>query len=86
MNISFRNNFENGFSIYDIYYDILYHWINMIMKLYYEENIDRYEPLMYELLFRILSHFLPQRDFYTNLIHKKNNNITNFFFQKHILA
>ena len=74
-----ENNFENGLSIYDIYYDILYHWINMIMKLYYEENIDRYEPLMYELLFRILSHFLPQRDFYTNLIHKKNNNITNFF-------
>ena len=74
-----ENNIEKGLTIYDIYYDIFYDWINMIMKLYYEENIDRYEPLMYQLLFRILSHFLPQRKFYTNLLEKKDNNITNFF-------
>ena len=74
-----ENNIEKGLTIYDIYYDILYDWINMVMKLYYEENIDRYEPLMYQLLFRIISHFLPQRKFYTNLLEKKDNNITNFF-------
>jgi hypothetical protein len=74
-----ENSIEKGLTIYDIYYDILYDWINMVMKLYYEENIDRYEPLMYQLLFRILSHFLPQRKFYTNLLEKKDNNITNFF-------
>ena len=74
-----ENSLEKGLTIYDIYYDILYDWINMVMKLYYEENIDRYEPLMYQLLFRILSHFLPQRKFYSSLLEKKNNNITNFF-------
>ena len=74
-----ENSIEKGLTIYDIYYDILYDWINMVMKLYYEENIDRYEPLMYQLLFRIMSHFLPQRKFYTNLLDKKDNNITNFF-------
>ena len=74
-----ENSIEKGLTIYDIYYDILYDWINMVMILNYDENIDRYEPLMYQLLFRILSHFLPQRKFYTNLLDKKNNNITNFF-------
>ena len=72
-------NIEKGLTLYDIYYDILYDWINMIMKLYYEEKIDHYDPLMYQLLFRIISHLLPQRKFYTNLLGKKNSNITNFF-------
>ena len=64
-------NIEKGLTLYDIYYDILYDWINMIMKLYYEEKIDNYDPLMYQLLFRIISHLLPQRKFYTSLLGKK---------------
>ena len=74
-----ENNIEKGLTIYDIYYDILYDWINMIMQVYYEQNIDLYEPLLYQLLFRIMSHFFPQRKFYTNLIEQKNTNITRFF-------
>ena len=74
-----ENNIEKGLTIYDIYYDILYDWINMVMKIYYQENIDIYEPLLYQLLFRIMSHFLPQRKFYKNLLEKKKTNITQFF-------
>ena len=74
-----ENNIEKGLTIYDIYYDILYDWINMVMKIYYEQNIDTYEPLLYQLLFRIMSHFLPQRKFYKNLLEQKRTNITQFF-------
>ena len=72
------NNIEKGLTIYDTYYNILYDWINMIMDLYYKENIERYDALMYSLLFRILSHYLPQRKFYASL-YKKPNNINNLF-------
>lgn len=70
---------EKELTIYDIYYNILYDWLNMIMGLYYEEIVDRYPPLMYSLLFRVLSHYLPQRKFYENLFSHKNNHISNFF-------
>ena len=73
------NTIDKGLTIYDIYYDILYDWIDMIMGLFYQENIDLYEPLMFQLLFRIMAHFLPQRKFYTNLFQHKKNNITNLF-------
>ena len=74
-----ENSIEKGLTICDIYYDILYDWINMVMKIFYEENIDLYEPLLFQLLFRIMSHFLPQRKFYTNLLEQKKTNMTNFF-------
>ena len=70
---------EKELTIYDIYYNILYDWLNMVMGLYYEEIVDRYPPLMYSLLFRVLSHYLPQRKFYENLFSHKNNHISNFF-------
>ena len=73
------NNAEKGLTIYDTCYNILYDWLNMIMDLYYKENIDRYEALMYQLLFRILSHYLPQRKFYESLLAKRPNNINNLF-------
>ena len=74
-----ENNAETGLTIYDIYYDILYDWLNMIMGLYYEENINKYSPYMYALLFRVLSHFLPQRKFYKSLSDNKGNYISDFF-------
>ena len=74
-----ENHAEKELTIYDIYYNILYDWLNMIMGLYYEENLDRYPPLMYPLLFRVLSHYLPQRKFYENLFKHKENNICHFF-------
>ena len=74
-----ENHAEKELTIYDIYYNILYDWLNMVMGLYYQENVDRYPPLMYPLLFRVLSHYLPQRKFYENLFNHKENNICNFF-------
>ena len=72
-------NIEKGLTIYDVYYDILYEWINMIMGLYYKEDIGRYEIQMIELLLRVLSHYLPQRKFYYNILNKKKNNIVDYF-------
>ena len=72
-------NIEKGLTIYDVYYDILYEWINMIMSLYCEENIETYDIQMVDLLFRVLSHFLPQRKFYSYMLGKKSNKIIDFF-------
>ena len=74
-----ENNDETGLNIYDVYYDFLYDWINVIMGLYYEEDYVRYDLQIYPLIFRILSHFLPQKKFYTALENKKDDNITNLF-------
>ena len=73
------NDDETGLNIYDVYYNILYDWINAIMGLYYEENFERYDLQIYPLIFRILSHYLPQKKFYTALDKHKDNNITTLF-------
>ena len=73
-------NDETSLNIYDDYYNILYEWINVIMGLYYEEDFTRYDIQLYTLLFRTLSHFLPQKKFYSDLLNKeKVNNITSLF-------
>ena len=73
-------NDETSLNIYDDYYNILYEWINVIMGLYYEEDFTRYDIQLYTLLFRTLSHFLPQKKFYSDLLNKeKGNNITSLF-------
>ena len=67
-------NDETSLNIYDDYYNILYEWINVIMGLYYEEDFTRYDIQLYTLLFRTLSHFLPQKKFYSDLLNKEKGN------------
>ena len=74
-----ENNAENKLTIYDLYFDILYDWINVIMDLNYEGNIELYDIQLYDLIFKVLSHFFPQKKFYTSLFNKKANHITDLF-------
>jgi hypothetical protein len=74
-----ENHVEKELTIYDIYYNILYDWLIMVMGLYYEKIVEKYHPLMFPLLFRVLSHYLPQRKFYEDLFNRKENTIYHFF-------
>ena len=74
-----ETNADKKLTIYDIFYDILYEWLNAIMNLFYDGTIEKYELQLYSLLFRVLSHFFPQKKFYSSLFNHKSNNITDLF-------
>ena len=75
-------NESGDLTIYDVYSLILYKCFNIIMHIYYNDNMDIYPPEVNIVLYKILSKFLPQRKFYQEFLEQQNLSPINKYFNK----